>query len=105
MLPRARPIEYKRKQCIFSGRAFSIAIGAARSPKSFSGLVILRSSGALTVNIDDPDRPGDKLLQLLRDNEIDLNVVEDLRLVVAFRKISDSADRRILIELAERLAK
>jgi chromatin segregation and condensation protein Rec8/ScpA/Scc1 (kleisin family) len=57
------------------------------------------------VNIDDPDHPADKLLQLLRDNEIDLNVVEGLRLVVAFRKISDSADRRILIELAERLAK
>jgi hypothetical protein len=57
------------------------------------------------VNIDDTDHPGDKLLQLLRDNEIDLNAVEGLRLVVAFRKITDPADRRILIELAERLAK
>jgi hypothetical protein len=57
------------------------------------------------VNIDDPDHPGDRLLQLLHENEIDLNVVEGLRLVVAFRKIKDSADRRILIELAERLAK
>jgi hypothetical protein len=57
------------------------------------------------VSIDDPDHPGDKLLQLLRENEIDLNVVEGLRLVVAFRKIKDPADRRILIELAERLAK
>ena len=57
------------------------------------------------MNIDDPDLPGDKLLQLLRDNEIDLNVVEGLRLVVAFRKIKDPSDRRILIELAERLAK
>jgi hypothetical protein len=57
------------------------------------------------VSIDDPDHPGDKLLQLLRDNEIDLNVVEGLRLVVAFRKIRDASDRRILIELAERLAK
>jgi len=28
------------------------------------------------VNIDDPDHPGDKLLQLLQDNQIDLNVVE-----------------------------
>jgi hypothetical protein len=56
------------------------------------------------VNIDDPDHLGDKLLQLLRDNEIDLNVVEGLRLVIAFRKISDPSDRRILIELAERLA-
>jgi hypothetical protein len=57
------------------------------------------------VHIDDPDHPGDRLLQLLRDNEIDLNVVEGLRLVVAFRKIRDPSDRRILIELAERLAK
>ena len=54
---------------------------------------------------DDPDHPGDKLLQLLRDNEIDFNVVEGLRLVVAFRKIKNASDRRILIELAERLAK
>ena len=57
------------------------------------------------MNIDDPDHPGDRLLQLLRDNEIDLNVVEGLRLVVAFRKIRDPSDRRTLIELAERLAK
>lgn len=57
------------------------------------------------MNIDDPDHPGDKLLQLLRDSEIDMNVVEGLRLVVAFRKITDPSDRRILIELAERLAK
>ena len=57
------------------------------------------------MSIDNPDYPGDKLLQLLRDNEIDLNVVEGLRLVVAFRKIRDPSDRRILIELAERLAK
>lgn len=57
------------------------------------------------MNIKDPDLPGDRLMQLLRDNEIELNVVEGLRLVIAFRKISDPADRRILIELAERLAK
>lgn len=57
------------------------------------------------MNTDDPDHPGDKLLKLLRDNEIDLNVVEGLRLVVAFRKIRNPSDRRILIELAERLAK
>jgi hypothetical protein len=57
------------------------------------------------VNIEDSGHPGDKLLQLLRDNQIDLNVVEGLRLVVAFRKIRDPGDRRILIELAERLAK
>jgi hypothetical protein len=57
------------------------------------------------VNIKDSDHPGDKLLQLLRDNQIDLNVVEGLRLVVAFRKIKDPCDRRTLIELAERLAR
>ena len=57
------------------------------------------------MNTEDPDHPGDKLLQLLRDNQIDLNVVEGLRLVVAFRKIKDPSDRRVLIELAERLAK
>jgi len=57
------------------------------------------------VNIDDPGHPGDKLLQLLRDNQIDLKVVEGLRLVVAFRKIKDPSDRRILLELAERLAR
>lgn len=57
------------------------------------------------MNIDDTDYPGDKLLQLLRDDQIDLNVVEGLRLVVAFRKIKDPTDRRVLIELAERLAK
>jgi hypothetical protein len=61
-------------------------------------------SGALVVNIEDSDLPGDKLLKLLRDNQIDLNVVEGLRLVVAFRKIRDPSDRKILIELAERLA-
>jgi hypothetical protein len=57
------------------------------------------------VNTDDPDHSGDKLLQLLRDNQIDLTVVEGLRLVMAFKKIKDSSDRRVLIELAERLSK
>ena len=57
------------------------------------------------MNIEDSDHAGDKLLQLLRDNQIDLNVVEGLRLVVAFRKIKDPSDRRTLIELAERLSK
>ncbi len=57
------------------------------------------------MNIEDTDLPGDKLLQLLQDNQIDLNVLEGLRLVVALRKIKDPCDRRIIIELAERLAK
>ena len=54
---------------------------------------------------DDPDHPGDKLQQLLQDHQIDLAVVEGLRLVIAFKKIEDPSDRRVLIELAERLAK
>jgi hypothetical protein len=62
----------------------------------------LFASGAFIVSTDDP---GDKLLRILRDNQIDLSVVEGLRLVIAFRKIKDSSDRRVLIELAERLAK
>jgi hypothetical protein len=60
---------------------------------------------ASALSTDDSDDPGDKLLQLLRDNQIDMTVVEGLRLVIAFRKIKDSSDRRVLIELAERLAK
>jgi len=57
------------------------------------------------VSTDDSDHSGDKLLQLLGDDEIDLNVVEGLRLITAFKKIGDASDRRVLIELAERLAK
>jgi hypothetical protein len=58
-----------------------------------------------TDHTDQTDHPGDKLLRLVRDDQIDLSVVEGLRLVVAFRKIKDPSDRRILLELAERLAK
>ncbi len=57
------------------------------------------------MSTDDSDHPGDKLLQLLQDNQIDLSVVEGLRLVIAFNKIKNPSDRRVLIELAERLAK
>jgi molybdopterin-guanine dinucleotide biosynthesis protein len=57
------------------------------------------------VSTDDSDHSGDKLLQLLRDNQIDLTVVEGLRLVIAFKKIKAQSDRRILLELAERLAR
>jgi hypothetical protein len=57
------------------------------------------------VSTDHSDHPDDKLLRLVRDDQIDLSVVEGLRLVVAFRKIKDPSDRRILLELAERLAK
>jgi hypothetical protein len=57
------------------------------------------------VSTDDCDPPGAKLLQLLSENQINLNVAEGLRLIIAFNKIRDSSDRRILIELAERLSK
>ena len=57
------------------------------------------------MSTDHSDHPGDKLLRLVRDDQIELNVVEGLRLVVAFRKIKDPSDRPVLIELAERLAK
>jgi hypothetical protein len=57
------------------------------------------------VNTESSDRTVDKLMQLLQDSQIDLSVVEGLRLVMAFKKIADESDRRILIELAERLAK
>ena len=57
------------------------------------------------MSTDHTDHPGDKLLRLVRDDQIDLSVVEGLRLVIAFRKIKDPSDRRILLELAERLAK
>jgi hypothetical protein len=57
------------------------------------------------VSTDDSDQSDDKLLRLLQDNQIDLAVVEGLRLVIAFKKIKDPSDRRTLIELAERFAK
>jgi len=55
------------------------------------------------VSTDDSDHSGDKLLQLLQNNQIDLNVVEGL--IIALRKIKAPSDRRLLIELAERLVK
>jgi hypothetical protein len=58
----------------------------------------------LAVSTDDSDHSGDKPLQLLHDNQIDLTVVEGLRLVIAFKKIKNPSDRRTLIELAERFA-
>ncbi|MGB8607927.1 hypothetical protein [Bradyrhizobium sp.] len=57
------------------------------------------------MSTDDSDQNGDKLLRLLEDNQIDLTVAEGLRLVIALRKIKDPSDRRVLIELAERLAR
>jgi hypothetical protein len=57
------------------------------------------------VSTDDSDHGYDRLWRLLGDDRIDLTVVEGLRLVIAFNKIRDQADRRVVIELAERLAK
>jgi hypothetical protein len=57
------------------------------------------------VSTDDCDPPGAKLLRLLSENQVNLNVAEGLRLIIAFNKIKDASDRRVLIELAERLAK
>ncbi len=53
---------------------------------------------------DDCEPPKQKLLRLLCDEPADRDVVEALRLVVAFNKIRDPSDRRMVIELAERLA-
>jgi hypothetical protein len=53
------------------------------------------------VSTDDSDDTGDKFLQL--DNQIDPTAVKGLRLVTALKK--DRSDRRVLIELAERLCK
>lgn len=57
------------------------------------------------MSTNDSDPPDEKLLRLLRENQIDLSIAEGLRLVIAFNKIRDANDRRVLMELAERLAK
>jgi hypothetical protein len=57
------------------------------------------------VSTEESDRPGEKLQKLLEDHQIDLTVVEGLRLVIAFEKLKDPSDRQVLIELAERLGK
>jgi hypothetical protein len=56
------------------------------------------------VSTDDCETPGEKLLRLLSENHVEPNVVEGLRLIIAFNKIKHSSDRRLLIELAERLS-
>jgi hypothetical protein len=56
------------------------------------------------VSTSDCETPEEKLLRLLSDHHIDLPVVEGLRLIIAFNKIKASSDRRLLIELAERLS-
>jgi len=57
------------------------------------------------VSTDKSDKHTDKLLRSVGDSQIDVSVVEGLRLARAFSRIDDSADRRIVLELAERLAK
>jgi hypothetical protein len=56
------------------------------------------------VSKDDCEPPRQKLLRLLSENPVDLHVAEALRLVVAFDKLTAPSDRRMVIELAERLA-
>lgn len=56
------------------------------------------------MSTSDCETPEEKLLRLLSDHHIDLPVVEGLRLIIAFNKIKASSDRRLLIELAERLS-
>jgi hypothetical protein len=57
------------------------------------------------VSTDDGEMPAEKLLRLLGESQLDLNVLEGLRLIIAFNRITDPSDRRMLIELAERLSK
>lgn len=52
---------------------------------------------------DQADPPDETLLQLLQDNQIDLSAIDGLRLITAFNRITNASDRRMLIELAERL--
>ena len=54
---------------------------------------------------DDCEQPAERLLRLLGENPVDLDVIEGLRLITAFNRIRDSADRRLLIEMAERLSR
>lgn len=57
------------------------------------------------MSTDDSHDLDDNVLRLPQDNLVDADAVEGLRLVVAFRKIRNRADRRKVIELAERLGK
>ncbi len=59
---------------------------------------------ASTMSDDGADHSSKKRLKLLAAGPIDLDVVEGLRLAIAFRKIRDPSKRRAVIELAERLA-
>jgi len=57
------------------------------------------------VSTDRSDPPAETLSRQLRENQLDPTVAEGLRLVIAFNKITDLSDRRMIIELAERLVK
>lgn len=56
------------------------------------------------MSTDNCESPGEKLLRLLSENHIETNAVEGLRLITAFNRIKHASDRRLLIELAERLS-
>ncbi|MBV9560456.1 MAG: hypothetical protein JOY90_08350 [Bradyrhizobium sp.] len=57
------------------------------------------------MSTDRSDPPAETLSRQLRENQLDPTVAEGLRLVIAFNKITDLSDRRMIIELAERLVK
>ncbi|HEV7881742.1 hypothetical protein [Bradyrhizobium sp.] len=54
------------------------------------------------MSTDESGESDDKLRKMLQDIQIDPLASDGLRLIVAFRKIRNQADRRMLIELAER---
>jgi hypothetical protein len=66
---------------------------------------VFLAPGAFIVSIDHSPDLDNELRKLLQDNHIDPSIAEGLRLIIAFRKISNPAERRAVIELAERLAK
>ena len=57
------------------------------------------------MNTDDSGEFDDKLRKMLQDIQVDPLAGDGLRLIVAFRKIKNQADRRMVIELAERFGR
>ena len=55
------------------------------------------------MNSDQVGHSGDRFPRLVGSSAIDASAAEGLRLVVAFTKIKHQVDRRMVIDLAERL--
>jgi len=55
------------------------------------------------VNSDHVGRSDDKFPTLVGSSAVDASAAEGLRLVVAFTKIKHQVDRRMVLDLAERL--